>query len=77
MSIGQPGDVIVIAGKGNRDFYEYSDINYVVRRAWLDDRQEAMTALSQVHHIHDFKDDVDMTGLPWRYWTEDADCRPL
>jgi UDP-N-acetylmuramoyl-L-alanyl-D-glutamate--2,6-diaminopimelate ligase len=51
ISIGQPNDVVVIAGKGSEDFHENLAVSGDVFKGWFDDRVEARNALSMLPRL--------------------------
>jgi UDP-N-acetylmuramoyl-L-alanyl-D-glutamate--2,6-diaminopimelate ligase len=64
ISIGQPNDVVIIAGKGHEDFIDYADVHGTKFRGWFDDRVEARNALSKLSYLESIPYLV-RKKLPW------------
>jgi len=60
----QPGDVVLIAGRGHNDYMEYEDGEGGTRRGWFDDRVEARAALSKLAYLNQLTK-LSRRELPW------------
>ncbi|KAL3149615.1 hypothetical protein ABBQ32_002384 [Trebouxia sp. C0010 RCD-2024] len=75
IATAQKGDVVVIAGKGDKDWTEVSDGEDGYIRGWLDDRVECRNALSKLYKLDSMRY-MDRTEIPFmvmgerepRYW---------
>lgn len=57
------GDVVVIAGRGDRDFSWWVDKDDQPFKAWYEDRKEVRDALTKLPHLR--KSQVVTDHLPW------------
>lgn len=64
ISIGQPNDVVVIAGKGAQDYQTNQNVAGEVFRGWFDDRVEARNALSKLPALEAIPY-LSRKNLPW------------
>jgi hypothetical protein len=60
----QPGDVVVLAGQGSRDYVEHWDGGSATERGWFDDRVEARAALSKLSYLYSVTS-LQRDTLPW------------
>lgn len=59
-----PGDVVLIAGRGHRDYIEHWDGEDGLMKGWFDDRVEARNALSKLQYLYALVN-LDRSSLPW------------
>jgi len=59
-----PGDVVVILGRGHKDYMEYGAEDDTTVLGWFDDRVEARSALSKLTYL-DQLSDLSRNKLPW------------
>lgn len=67
------GDVVVIAGRGDRDYSLWLDKDDALVKTWFEDRVEARDALIKLPHLH--KSEVVTDHLPWTESTKPKDSR--
>jgi UDP-N-acetylmuramoyl-L-alanyl-D-glutamate--2,6-diaminopimelate ligase len=63
-----PGDVVVIAGRGHKDYMEYWDGDSEdagIVKGWFDDRVEARSALLKLSVLKQLDGKLDRKTLPW------------
>lgn len=59
-----PKDVVLIVGRGARDYSDFSDGAGGSVRGWFDDRVEARNALSKLSYLYALTK-LDRRELPW------------
>jgi hypothetical protein len=59
-----PGDVVLLAGRGHKDWTDWGDGEGGLIRGWFDDRVEARNALAKLEYLYSLVD-VDRSALPW------------
>lgn len=57
------GDVVLLAGRGHKDWVEYVVQGQLVR-GWFDDRVEARNALAKLEYLYALVE-LDRSALPW------------
>lgn len=65
IGMAQPGDAIVIAGKGHEDYQVLSDNQDNAVKSWFDDRVESYAALREMTKIQ--AAGWDTSELPWKW----------
>eukprot|EP01026_Neomeris_dumetosa_P081707 TRINITY_DN92262_c0_g3_i5.p4 TRINITY_DN92262_c0_g3~~TRINITY_DN92262_c0_g3_i5.p4 ORF type:complete len:136 (-),score=16.99 TRINITY_DN92262_c0_g3_i5:714-1121(-) len=60
----QKNDVVVIAGKGARDYLEWGDIDDNIVKGWFDDRVEARNALAKLPYLQQIQY-LNRKQIPW------------
>jgi hypothetical protein len=59
----EKGDVVLLAGRGHKDWVEQV-VREELTRGWFDDRVEARNALAKLEYLYALVD-LDRSGLPW------------
>jgi hypothetical protein len=59
----QTGDVVLVAGRGHKDWLDMVAQGELMR-GWFDDRVEARNALSKLEFLYAIMD-LDRSALPW------------
>lgn len=72
VGMAQPGDAVVIAGKGHEDYQILSDDSFNGVKSWFDDRVEAYAALQELAKIQNAGWDTGV--LPWKWGKPDVDA---
>ena len=57
------GDVVLLAGRGHKDWQEQV-VDGELMRGWFDDRVEARNALAKLEYLYALVD-LDRSKLPW------------
>jgi hypothetical protein len=58
------GDVVLLAGRGHKDWVDHADGEGGIIRGWFDDRVEARDALSKLEYLYALTG-LDRSALPW------------
>lgn len=60
-----PGDVVLLAGRGHKDWVAHADgAGGGLLTGWFDDRVEARNALSKLEYLYSLVS-LDRSALPW------------